>query len=119
VRELVEAGKLVNAKYWKNKGTTIDRENFTVPNINLSGILAISCAILEEFDEIYLWGFDGGGGTWFDSRVTNYQADITRFNNQYRNLLTPGVQIVNMINPDVPSKITCFDQCPLPTTLKV
>lgn len=116
VNKFIEEGKLQAARCFLNRGEKIDHEKRSVPNINLSGILAISCAILEGYDRIRLWGYDGGGKVFFETPLFKGGGDYEKYNERYANLITPGVEILNMINPECESKIKCFEKCNIPTS---
>ncbi len=115
VESLIQEGRLPAAHIFPNRGERIDFVARTVPNINLSGVLAIACAILEGYDRIVLWGYDGGGKVFFETPLYKGGNDYERYNDKYGNLITPGVEIVNMINPECESKIKYFERCHIPT----
>lgn len=114
LRRLQEQKMIGWHKTWINKGDDINLKDGTVPNVNLSGVLAISCAILEGFSTVYLLGFDGGyTGTvarWFNSQTPYPESEAyEKYNQHYEKFLKYDVRIVNVINPEIPSRITCFE----------
>ncbi len=114
MEQYCSAGRINSFLTFCNHGTDVDMKAGTVPNINLSGILAVSCAILQGYKTIYLFGFDGGytgKAVFFNSETKHPESKVyEKYNDAFSIFLDKGAKIINVVNPDNESRIVCFEK---------
>jgi len=96
----------------KTSDKGFDKEKKQIPNINLSGIIAIYAGAIIGYNRLFLLGFDGGysgdRARFIDDGEYKIPTSYTyeKYNSKYPKI--DRVEIINVINPECPSKITKY-----------
>lgn len=79
-----------------------------IPNVNLTGLMALAVAIRLQYRKIYLFGIDGkrwGDVDHYDGTKTKWDTDKwTKYNKYYVEYIRDA-DITNVINPEYPSVV--------------